>query len=125
MIKCDFKCHVGVDARKAFDSVDHEYDLIPELGSRPTLPGSRVIRRDKLATLAWRNGGVGEKNICLINVFFNIARVLVSNRNTFIIRPLIGLSWKTEINRTNELRPGCFSIRRFYTKHTVQQKTLK
>ena len=27
--------------------------------SRPTLQGSRVIQRDKLATLAWRNGGVG------------------------------------------------------------------
>ena len=28
-----------------------------------------------------------------------------------IFCPLLGLSWKTEIYRTKELRPGCFSIR--------------
>ena len=28
-----------------------------------------------------------------------------------ILRPLWGLTWKTEICRPEELRPGCFSIR--------------
>ena len=76
-----------------------KYDLQPELGSglpsrwrlRPTLPGSRVTRRDwRLATLAWSKWRSRKKNIVSLLPFYIVVsrncctkRVLCTSASTF------------------------------------------